>query len=489
MSETTEQPRPARPPMARGPFGGASLPAEKAMNFWPSAKRLAGRLKPHWIGVASVLLLTVISIAFRVIGPKLLGQATTIVFEGVISKTLPVGATKAQIIAGLKATGHTGQASLLSGMHLTPGIGVDLHALSTILMWVLVLYVFSSVFGWLQAYVVNEVTQRVVYRLRQDAEHKINRLPLGYYDKMQRGELLSRVTNDIGNVSQSLQQTLSQMVSSLLTVIGVLVMMFVMSPVLALIALVTIPLSVVITTRVAKRSQKLFVKQWKFTGELNADIEENFTGHSLVKVFGRQREVGKVFDDKNEELYKASFGAQFVSGIIMPSMMFVGNLIYVAIAVVGGAFVARGSMSLGDVQAFLQYSRQFTQPLTQLGSMANLIQSGVASAERVFDLLDAPDQSPDRVPAESPTHSEGRLVFENVSFRYAEDKPLIENVSLTAEPGHTIAIVGPTGAGKTTLVNLMMRFYELDAGRITLDGVDIAAMTRDDLRGRMGMVL
>ncbi len=475
--------------MARGPFGGASLPAEKAMNFGPSAKRLAGRLRPHWVGVTSVLLLTVISIAFRVIGPKLLGQATTIVFEGVISKTLPVGATKAQIVAGLKATGHTGQASLLSGMHLTPGIGVDLHALSTILMWVLVLYVFSSVFGWLQAYVVNDVTQRVVYRLRQDAEHKINRLPLGYYDKMQRGELLSRVTNDIGNVSQSLQQTLSQMVSSLLTVIGVLVMMFVMSPVLALIALVTIPLSVVITTRVAKRSQKLFVKQWKYTGELNADIEENFTGHSLVKVFGRQREVGKVFDDKNEELYKASFGAQFVSGIIMPSMMFVGNLIYVAIAVVGGAFVARGSMSLGDVQAFLQYSRQFTQPLTQLGSMANLIQSGVASAERVFDLLDAPDQSPDRVPAESPTHSEGRLVFENVSFRYVEDKPLIENVSLTAEPGHTIAIVGPTGAGKTTLVNLMMRFYELDAGRITLDGVDIAAMTRDDLRGRMGMVL
>jgi ATP-binding cassette subfamily B protein len=374
-------------------------------------------------------------------------------------------------------------------MHLTPGIGVDLHALSTVLMWVLALYVLSSVFGWLQAYVLNEVVQRIVFRLRQDVEEKINRLPLRYYDTMQRGELLSRVTNDIDNVSQSLQQTLSQMVTSLLTVVGVLVMMFLISWVLALIALVTIPLTVLITALVAKRSQKLFVQQWKYTGELNADIEENFTGHSLVKVFGRQREVGAVFDDKNEQLFKASFGAQFVSGIIMPSMMFVGNLIYVAIAVVGGAFVAGGSMSLGDVQAFLQYSRQFTQPLTQLGSMANLIQSGVASAERVFELLDAEDQSADRWPAESPAASVGRLVFEDVSFRYSEDKPLIDHVSLTAEPGHTIAIVGPTGAGKTTLVNLMMRFYELDSGRITLDGVDIAAMTRDDLRGRMGMVL
>jgi ATP-binding cassette subfamily B protein len=475
--------------MRRGPMGGASMPAEKAMNFGASAKRLAGRLKPHWVGVLSVFLFTVVSVTFSVIGPKLLGQATTLIFEGVISKGLPSGVTKAQIIAGLRAKGDTGQADLLSGMHLTPGIGVDLHALSTVLMWVLALYVLSSVFGWLQAYVLNEVVQRIVFRLRQDVEEKINRLPLRYYDTMQRGELLSRVTNDIDNVSQSLQQTLSQMVTSLLTVVGVLVMMFLISWVLALIALVTIPLTVLITALVAKRSQKLFVQQWKYTGELNADIEENFTGHSLVKVFGRQREVGAVFDDKNEQLFKASFGAQFVSGIIMPSMMFVGNLIYVAIAVVGGAFVAGGSMSLGDVQAFLQYSRQFTQPLTQLGSMANLIQSGVASAERVFELLDAEDQSADRWPAESPAASVGRLVFEDVSFRYSEDKPLIDHVSLTAEPGHTIAIVGPTGAGKTTLVNLMMRFYELDSGRITLDGVDIAAMTRDDLRGRMGMVL
>jgi ATP-binding cassette subfamily B protein len=255
------------------------------------------------------------------------------------------------------------------------------------------------------------------------------------------------------------------------------------------IALITIPLTIVITTIIAKRSQKLFVAQWKNTGELNAQIEENFTGHSLVKVFGRQREVTTVFHDKNEELYQASFGAQFVSGIIMPSMMFVGNLVYVAIAVVGGLQVISGGMRLGDVQAFIQYSRQFTQPLTQLGSMANLVQSGVASAERVFELFDAEPQSADPRPAQSPSVTSGRLEFESASFRYAEDKPLIENISLIAQPGYTIAIVGPTGAGKTTLVNLIMRFYELDSGRITLDGVDIASMTRDDLRSRVGMVL
>ena len=297
------------------------------------------------------------------------------------------------------------------------------------------------------------------------------------------------MTNDVDNISQSLQQSLSQAVTSLLTVVGVIVMMFLLSPLLALIALVTVPLTLVVTMLIAKRSQKLFVAQWKHTGELNGQIEETFTGHALVKVFGRQREVGQRFRDKNEELYQASFGAQFISGMIMPAMTFIGNLVYVGIAVVGGLQVASGAMQLGDVQAFIQYSRQFTQPLTQLASMANLLQSGVASAERVFELLDAEEQSPDPEPAVSPDATRGRLVFENVSFRYAADKPLIEDLSLVAEPGQTVAIVGPTGAGKTTLVNLMMRFYELDSGRITLDGVDVARMTRDDLRSRMGMVL
>ena len=465
------------------------MPVEKSMTFVPSAKRLLGRLRPERIGLLWVTLLALISVFFTVLGPRLLGQGTNLIFEGVISGQLPVGVTKAQIIAGLRAKGQNGQADLLSGMHLTPGVGIDFHALSMVLLWVLALYVLASIFGWLQAYVLNDLVQRTMYRLRRDVEDKINRLPLRYFDRMQRGELLSRVTNDIDNVSQSLQQTLSQMLTSLLTVIGVMVMMFITSPLLTLIALVTIPLTVGITTMIAKRSQKLFVAQWKNTGELNAQIEENFTGHALVKVFGRQREVARVFDDKNDELYQASFGAQFVSGIIMPAMMFVGNLIYVLIAVVGGLQVANGSMRLGDVQAFIQYSRQFTQPLTQLGSMANLVQSGVASAERVFELLDAEEQSPDVSPADSPAQTTGALAFENVSFRYSADKPLIDDVSLVAEPGHTIAIVGPTGAGKTTLVNLMMRFYELDSGRITLDGVDIQAMTRRDLRSRIGMVL
>jgi ATP-binding cassette subfamily B multidrug efflux pump len=472
-----------------GPGGPHGMAVEKPLNFWPSAKRLMGTLAPERLSLVWVFLLTVVSVVFTVIGPKLLGEGTTLIFEGAISANLPSGATQEQVIDGLRAQGNDQMADLLSGMELTPGVGIDFMALSQVLFWVLALYILASVFGWLQAYVLNFVVQRTVYRLREDIEHKINRLPLGYFDRMQRGELLSRVTNDIDNVSQSLQQTLSQMLTSLLTVVGVIVMMFIVSPLLTVIALVTIPLTVVITALIAKRSQKLFVAQWKHTGELNSQIEENFTGHALVKVFGRQREVGKVFADKNDELFAASFGAQFVSGIIMPAMMFVGNLVYVAIAVVGGLQVANGSMRLGDVQAFIQYSRQFTQPLTQLGSMANLVQSGVASAERVFDLMDADEQTADAAPAETPGESRGRLVFENVSFRYKPDVPLIESVNLVAEPGETIAIVGPTGAGKTTLVNLMMRFYELDSGRITLDGVDISSMTRDDLRSRMGMVL
>ncbi|MDQ1583984.1 MAG: ATP-binding cassette, subfamily multidrug efflux pump, partial [Microbacteriaceae bacterium] len=492
-----ESTAPVRPPVRRGgpmgggPFGrGGMGPAEKSMNFGPSARRLAGRLRPERVRLLVVTLLTVVSVVFSVLGPRMLGQAVNLVFDGFISAQLPAGVTKAQIIEQLRASGDSSKADLLSGMALTPGAGIDFGAVGAVLAWVLALYILASVFGYLQGLVLNGVVQRTVYRLRSDVEAKINRLPLRYFDRMQPGELLSRVTNDIDNVAQSLQQTLSQLLTSLLTVVGVIVMMFILSPLLAVIALVTIPLTIGITAVIAKRSQKLFVAQWKHTGELNAQIEETFTGHALVKVFGRHREVEERFRDKNDELFTASFGAQFVSGIIMPAMMFVGNLVYVAIAVVGGLLVASGSMLLGDVTAFIQYSRQFTQPLTQLGSMANVLQSGVASAERVFELLDADEQSSEPTRAETPgAATRGRLAFENVSFRYTEDKPLIDDVSLVAEPGHTIAIVGPTGAGKTTLVNLMMRFYELNAGRITLDGVDIATMTRDDLRSRMGMVL
>ncbi|KFF60901.1 multidrug ABC transporter ATP-binding protein [Cryobacterium sp. MLB-32] len=490
MSEsTTKDAPPPRPPRGHGPFGGMNLPAEKSQNFSASGKRLLGKLRPERLWLGLVFALAVVSVTFAVLGPRLLGEGTNLIFSGVVSKSLPAGETQAQVIAQLQAAGKTSQADMLSGMTLTPGVGIDFAMLSTVLFWALALYVMSSVFSWLQAFVLNGVVQRTIYRLREEIEAKINRLPLNYFDSRQRGDLLSRVTNDVDNISQSMQQTLSQAVTSLLTVVGVIVMMLLLSPLLALIALVTVPLTLVITMVIAKRSQNLFVAQWKHTGELNGQIEETFTGHALVKVFGRQREVEQRFSAKNEELYGASFGAQFVSGLIMPAMTFVGNLVYVAIAVVGGLQVASGAMQLGDVQAFIQYSRQFTQPLAQLGSMANLLQSGVASAERVFELLDADEQSPDPDPAESPTDVHGRLVFEDVSFRYTEDKPLIQNLSLVAEPGQTVAIVGPTGAGKTTLVNLMMRFYEIESGRILLDGVDVARMTRDDLRGRMGMVL
>ncbi|MCU1526976.1 MAG: transporter ATP-binding protein [Frondihabitans sp.] len=491
MSNASERPATPRPPAGRGPGGpfAGQMPAEKSLAFGPSAKRLLRRLAPERTKLGLVVLLAIGSVLFSVLGPRLLGNGTNLIVAGAFSKNLPSGLTQAQVISGLRAKGQNQTADLLSGMHLTPGIGIDFVALSQILMIVLLLYIAGSVFSWLQSYILNGIVQRTVFRLRSDVEEKIHRLPLAYFDKTPRGELLSRVTNDIDNVSQTLQQTLSQLLTSLLTVVGVLVMMFVVSPLLAVIALVTIPLTILITTVIARRSQKMFVAQWKYTGALNAQVEEAFTGHALVKVFGRHREVEERFREKNEELYQASFGAQFISGIIMPSMMFVGNLVYVAIAVVGGLRVASGAMQIGDVQAFIQYSRQFTQPLTQLGSMANLLQSGVASAERVFEVLDAEEQTKDPTdPAIAPP-TRGRLAFEHVSFRYVADKPLIDDLSLVAEPGQTVAIVGPTGAGKTTLVNLMMRFYEVDSGRITLDGQDVHAMTRNDLRSRMGMVL
>ncbi|WP_441426013.1 ABC transporter ATP-binding protein [Arthrobacter sp. YAF34] len=482
-------PRPTGGPGRGGPFAGMNIPAEKAMNFGPSARRLLGELRPERLWLTLVLMLAVVSVTFSVIGPRLLGEGTNLIFAGVVSKQLPAGVSQAQLIAQLRAAGENQKADMLSAMTLTPGTGIDFTALATVLLWAVVLYVLASAFAWLQAYILNGVVQRTVFRLRERIEAKINKLPLRYFDSVQRGELLSRVTNDVDNISQSLQQSISQAVTSLLTVVGVLVMMLLLSPTLAIIALVTIPLTLVTTTVIAKRSQKLFVAQWRHTGELNGQIEETYTGHALVKVFGRQREVEERFRQKNVELYQASFGAQFISGLIMPAMTFIGNLVYVGIAVVGGLQVASGAMQLGDVQAFIQYSRQFTQPLAQLGSMANLLQSGVASAERVFELLDTDEQSADPSVAMEPEVTRGRLEFEDVSFAYSPDKPLISDLSLVAEPGQTVAIVGPTGAGKTTLVNLMMRFYELDAGRITLDGVDVSLMSRHELRSRMGMVL
>ena len=482
--------RPQGPPIG-GPgrmMMAGGQPTEKLKDFKGSLLRLLGLLKPHRGMAAAVLALGITSVFLTVLGPWLLGKATDIVFSGVVGKMIPAGVTKQQAVDNLRAQGETNRADLLSGIDFVPGQGIDFDRLMHILAWVALVYVFASVFAALQGRLVATLVQLVVFRLRQDVSNKLSRLPLSYFDKQARGEVLSRATNDTDNIAQTLQQTFAQLITALLTIIGVLAMMFWISPLLALIALVTVPVSIWVTTQIGKRSQPQFVKQWATTGKLNGHIEEMFTGHSLVKVFGRQHEAVQTFKEHNDGLYASSFRAQFVSGLIQPAMMFIGNLNYVLVAVVGGLRVATGSLSLGDVQAFIQYSRQFSQPLTQVASMANLVQSGVASAERVFELLDSDEQSTDPAQVEMPA-VRGRVAFEDVSFRYAPDIPLIDGLSLTAEPGQTVAIVGPTGAGKTTLVNLLMRFYDVTGGRITLDGVDIASMPREQLREHMGMVL
>ncbi|SEP52503.1 ATP-binding cassette, subfamily B [Amycolatopsis saalfeldensis] len=481
--------RPGQPTAGPGRFMAAGAPAEKALDFMGSMRRLLRLLQPQRAALAGVLVLGALSVAMTVVGPKVLAQATDLIFAGVISKGLPPGATKEGVIAGLRAQGNSTLADLYTRVDLMPGQGIDFGAVGQILMIVLALYVVASFFGLVQARLTTRLVQNAVYQLRRDVEEKFARLPLRYFDRQPRGEVLSRVTNDIDNLAQSLQQTLSQIVTSLLTVVGVLVMMFLISPLLAVIALLTVPASVFVAAKVGKRAQPQFIKQWSTTGRLNAHIEEMYTGHSLVKVFGRRAEAEQVFKEHNDTLYTASFRAQFISGTIQPAMMFIGNLNYVLVAVIGALRVASGSLSLGDVQAFIQYSRQFSQPVTQIASMANLLQSGVASAERVFALLDAEEQEPEPAEPARPDPVRGRVEFHDVSFRYLKDTPLIDDLSLTVEPGQTVAIVGPTGAGKTTLVNLLMRFYEIDGGRITLDGVDIAKMDREELRDKTGMVL
>lgn len=482
----------AGPGPGRGPFGGPMV-GQKASRFGPSARRLMRRMRPDRPKIFAVLVLTVVSVVLSAIGPWILGRATDLIFAGLIGgdPDIPAGTTRDELVAGLRADGEDRQADMIAAMKdLVPGQGVDFDAVARVLLIVLAVYVLGSALAWLAGYLLNDVVQGTVLRMRSDVEDKVHRLPLSYFDRQPRGELLSRVTNDIDNLSQSLQQTMSQLLTSLLTVLAVLGMMLWISPLLALVALVSVPLSMLLTGAVMKRSQGMFVQQWRRTGRLNAHIEETFSGHALVKVYGHQEEAERVFAEENDELFRSSFSAQFVSGLIMPIMMFIGNLNYVLVAVIGGLRVASGSLSLGEVQAFIQYTRQFTQPLAQVASMAGLLQSGVASAERVFELLDAPEQSEEgSEPAAPRDQRRGEVRFEQVSFSYDPDRPLIQDLSLVADPGHTVAIVGPTGAGKTTLVNLAMRFYEVDAGRITLDGVDIASMPRSELRSQTGMVL
>ena len=475
-------------PGAAGP-PGMTPSMEKAHSFGPSLKRLVRHLGAYRTMMTVIVVSIIGSVALNAYSPRVLGDATDELFSGVIGSQLPAGLTKDQAVEGLRQSGHDTFADMVSAMDVVPGHGVDFSAVGRILATVLALYVASALFGWLGAYLLNKVVVSTITDLRGRIEAKIHRLPLSFYDESKRGDLLSRVTNDLDNLSQSLQQTISQLLNSVLMVIAILVMMLSISPLLSLIALATVPIAAIATGMIAKRSKPHFIGQWSSTGALNAQIEEAFTGHELVKAFGRREAVEADFDERNTALYESSWRAQFISGIIMPTIMFLGNLNYVAVAVVGGLRVASGQLSLGEVQAFIQYSRQFTQPLTQIGSMFNLMQSGVASAERIFSVLDEPEETPDPAKPESPETSRGRIVFDDVSFRYVDDRPLIENLSLTAEAGDTVAIVGPTGAGKTTLVNLIMRFYEVDEGTIWIDGVDASHMSRDDLRERTGMVL
>ncbi|MFD9870178.1 ABC transporter ATP-binding protein [Streptomyces niveus] len=476
-------------PGGRMMAAGAGSPSQRSMDFKGSSKRLLRQLAREKVTLWWMVAAGVLSVAASVVGPKILGSATDLIFAGVVGRQTPGGPSKEETVSRLREEGEGGLADLLSGVDFTPGQGIDFDAVGRVLLVALAVYVAAGLLMLVSTRLSIRVINLTIYRMREDVQAKLSRLPLSYFDRQQRGEVLSRATNDVDNISQTLQQTMGQLINSLLTIVGVLGMMLWISPLLALVALVTVPLSVLVATKVGKRSQPHFVQQWKSTGTLNAHVEEMYTGHALVKVFGRQDESARAFQEQNEALYEAGFKAQFNSGVMQPLMFFISNINYVLVAVVGGLRVASGTLSIGDVQAFIQYSRQFSMPLTQVASMANLVQSGVASAERIFELLDADEQEKDAPSAARPHELRGRVALDGVAFRYEPDKPLIEDLSLSVEPGQTVAIVGPTGAGKTTLVNLLMRFYEVTAGRITLDDIDIATMSREDLRSRIGMVL
>lgn len=464
-----------------------------AKAFWPTAFRLTRELGRHPWQMTIMTILLIASVILNVIAPRILGHGMDIIFGGVIGSQMPTGADPEAVIAGMRAKGENRMADMLTGVNFVPGQGIDFVDLGESLALVLGMYVLSGFFLWIQGRMLNDIVMHVVYDMRRRVEAKLNDLPLSYFDTHKRGDMLSRTTNDVDNVQQALQQALASLIASALTVVGVAVMMFALSWQLALVALVAIPISAVVVGVIGKRSQKLFAAQWKSTGELNGHIEESFTGHDLVTVYGRSEEMGRTFREHNERVYQASFRAQFLSGTMMPIMQFISYLGYVGIAVLGGLKVASGQLSLGGATAFIQYSREFNQPLGEIAGMANMLQSGVASAERVYELLDEDEQEPDS----ATEHAEpsagrralGRIEFSHVNFSYVHDSPLIQDLSLVADPGQTIAIVGPTGAGKTTLVNLIMRFYEIDSGSITLDGMDIRRMNRHRLRAVTGMVL
>lgn len=479
------------PARVRG-HGSLEESSESSPEFWRSAVRLAQRLAPQARLLAAVIALSVGGIAFAVVGPRVLGHATDLLFNGVIGRQLPPGITKEEAIEVLRARGDNGFADLVSGMDVVPGEGINFGAVARTLMIALLVYLSAALLVWAKARLLNVIVQRTILALRADVEDKLHRLPLSYFDGHQRGELLSRITNDIDNIETSLWMTINPILTSLLSFVAVFAMMLSISPLLTLITLLALPLSLLLVRVIAPRARRLFVEQWALIGQLNAHVEETYSGLALVKTFGQRARAREQFRDLNAQVYRNSFGANFLSGLISPATEFIGNLNYVAVAVVGGLQVASGHITLGSIQAFIQYVRQFNQPIVQIAAMYNVAQSGVASAERVFDLLDATEQEPDRVltlPPVVESVPSGRVEFQHVNFGYLPGVPVLKDLSLVAEPGSTVAIVGRNGSGKTTLVNLLMRFYEVDSGRILIDGVDIATVSRHSLRSRIGMVL
>lgn len=448
-------------PGGHGPGGpGMMMPAEKAKDFKSTLKRLIRYLRPHKYQLGAVLVMAILSTLFSILSPKVMGKATTKLFEGIIGK-----------------------------MKGIPGAAIDFHYVWQIIMVLLGLYLLSSIFSYFQQYLMAGVAQKTVYDLRRDVNDKLSRLPLKYFDARTHGEILSRVTNDVDNISSTLQQSLTQLITSILTIIGVLVMMLSISPLMTLIAVLTLPVSIIAITSIAKRSQKQFIRQQKELGELNGHVEEMYTGHKIIKVFGREQRSQEQFDDINGRLYDAGWKAQFISGVIMPIMSFIGNIGYVLVSVVGGILVTKKSIEIGDVQAFIQYARQFTMPITQTANIANIIQSTVASAERVFEILDEEEEVKEASHPVVLEEPKGNVVFDHVKFGYDPEHTLIQDMNIQVSQGQMIAIVGPTGAGKTTLINLLMRFYEVNDGAITIDGVNITDMKRGDLRSLFGMVL
>ena len=460
----------------------------KAKQFWPSAKRLLGLLAPYKMALTAVFVMNAASVVLAVYAPRVMGRAMDVIFSGVMSTHMPPGTTKEQAIEGLRAAGQDRFADMASAMELTPGSGIDFDRLGQLIILVLVLYFAASLLMWAQGAILNKLTMRTVFNLRERVETKINTLPLRYFDTRQRGDVMSRTTNDVDNVQQALQQSLSSLFNAILTVVGILVMMFAISWQLALVALLAIPLTGLVMGLVGTRSQQQFTTQWKATGDVNGHVEESFSGHDVAVIFGRTDELRRTFDERNNELAGAAQKAQFLANSMHPTMQFISYLSYVAIAVLGGVKVASGKLTLGDATAFIQYSRQFNQPLGEIAGMMQMLQSGVASAERVFELLDAEVEPADSTTARMDGRAEGLVEFRDVSFS-CTDEPLIRDLHLRVEPGQTAAIVGPTGAGKTTLVNLIMRFYDVDEGAITLDGTDIREYSREDLRSQIGMVL